>query len=235
MIVSKFPYEKLTRSHQNGQRFYSGSDGKKLPSVTTILAATKTQKDKQSLQDWKNRVGKDKAAEISLMASSRGTRMHSFLERYIMNGEIGDSGNNPYAIESHKMAAHVVASGLHKVTEFYGSEVGLYYPELYAGTTDCVGLYDGELAIIDFKQSNKPKHERYLDEYRCQLAAYILAHNKVYGTNITHAINMICTPYSQYQQFEVNKSNIDKYTDMWWGKVYQYYENLEYYQQVANN
>ena len=143
MLVSRFPYEKLTRKTIEGQRLYSCPDGSKLPSVTTILDKTKTQEKKAALENWRKRVGKEKAASITAESGARGTRMHSFLEHYMNHDSIGDSGTNPFSIESHKMAEHVVKNGLIHVTEFYGSEVSLYYPQLYAGATDCVALYKG--------------------------------------------------------------------------------------------
>jgi len=224
MLVEKFPYKQLSRDTINGKRFYSCPDGRKLPSVTTILSATKTSETQEALNNWKNRIGKVKAAEVLVESSGRGTRLHSFLEKYILTGNTGIPGTNPYSIQSHSMANHIIKNSLCNATEFYGCEIGLFYPTIYAGSTDCIALYEGEIVILDFKQSNKLKKESYLDEYRAQLCAYMLAHDELYGTKITRGINMICTPDLQYQQFEINKHNYNKYADLWWEKLEQYYE-----------
>lgn len=226
MLVEKYPYKKISRESVDGERFYTCPDGTKVASVTSILGATKSEESKQALHNWRNRVGHRKATEITTSAANRGTRMHSYLEKYIVNDSLGDCGTNPYAQESWKMANEIVNTVLHKVTEFYGSEVGLYYPHIYAGTTDCIGLYEGELTIIDFKQSNKPKNEAWIDDYKCQLIAYMQSHDKLYGTNIKRGINMICTPDLTYQQFEINSDNYNKYEDMWWKRLEQYYGSV---------
>lgn len=227
MLVNKFPYEKLSRTTTPAGRKYVTSSGDKLPSVTTILAKTKSEKSKKSLSDWRARVGAVKADQITVEAGSRGNRMHSFLEKYIINDSMGDSGTNPYSKESYTMANHVLTNGLHKATEFYGSEVSLYYPELYAGTTDVVGLYKEELAILDFKQSNKPKKDEWVEDYKYQLAGYILAHDKLYETTIPRGVIMMCTPQLVYQEWILEGTELEKYKDLWWEKLYRYYEQLQ--------
>lgn len=227
MLVSKFPYQQLTRESINDKRYYSDPNGNKLSSVTTILEATHSEETKNALKNWRNRVGEAEAIKIAENAALRGEFMHSFLEEYILNDKIEmPLGNNPFSMkkQSYKMAQCIVQNGLKNVDEFYGSEISLYYPELYAGSTDGVALYEGELIIFDFKQANKLKKETYLDSYRCQILGYILAHNELYGTNIKRGINMICTQFYEYQQFEINKDNYNKYEDMWWNKLEQYYK-----------
>lgn len=223
MIIQKFNYQKLSRKNIDGKRHYITPDGTAVGSVTSILDQTKPSEAKEALNNWRKRVGTQQAAEITLSASSRGTRMHKFLENYINNGDLGKPGTNPFSIESHKMAAHVYDQSLKYVTEFYGSEVSLYYPSLYAGTTDVVAMYKDNLTIIDFKQSNKPKKSEWVDDYRMQLCAYLTAHNEVYGTDIKHGIIMMCTPELQYQQFEITPENVNEWTDKWFGRVGEYY------------
>ena len=224
MIIEKYPYEKLSRATVNGTRLYECANGQRLPSVTSVLSATKSKESKEALNNWRKRVGHQKAAEITSQAAGRGTRMHTFLENYIHTGAIGEYGTNPYAKESWKMAETVVAKSLHHVTEFYGSEVSLYFPQIYAGATDCVAEYNGELAIIDFKQTNKPKKIEWIDDYFIQLVAYANAHNTLYGTDIKRGIIMMCSPDLTYQQFEINSENFDEWNNKWWDKLAQYYE-----------
>ncbi|NBU68486.1 MAG: hypothetical protein EBS49_02505 [Verrucomicrobia bacterium] len=118
--------------------------------------------------------------------------MHTFLERYIKGEGIKDSVSNPYAQQSLLMAKKVIDEGFGGIDEIWGNEVPLYYPELYAGTTDCVGMHDGEPSILDFKQTNKPKKLEWIEDYYLQITAYALAHNAVYGTNIRKGVIMMC-------------------------------------------
>ena len=223
MLVSRFPYQKLTRKTIDGQRLYSCPDGSKLPSVTTILAATKSKESKAALSNWKNRVGHAKAANITLEAGSRGTRMHSFIENYMHNDFIGESGTNPFSIESHKMAAHIIKNGLKDVTEFYASEASLYYAQLYAGATDTVFLENGQIVLGDFKQSNRVKLDDWVTDYKIQISAYIEAHNHQFGTSIAKGKIMMCTPKLEYQEWILEGVELEKYKELWWKKLEQYY------------
>jgi genome maintenance exonuclease 1 len=226
MLVSRFPYQKIDRKTIGGRRLYSCPNGDKLPSVTTILGATKPEKDKQTLRNWKQRIGVANAQEITTAAANRGTRIHSFLEKYMLNGELGDSGSNPFSIQSHRMANHIVENGLKDITEFYGAEVNLYYPGLYAGTTDCVAMKNGQIIIGDFKQTNKPKKREYIEDYLLQLSAYISCHDKLYDTNIQCGIVMMCDPALTYQEWILEGEELEKYKQLWLDRVYQYYDSI---------
>jgi len=223
MLVNKFPYIKLIRETINGKRLYLCPDGSRVSSVTTILAATKSEDSKQALSNWRKRVGLAKATEITVESSGRGTRMHTFLENYIRDGNLGAPGSNLYSIQAHKMASKIIEKELSKVTTFYGSEVSLLYPGLYAGATDLVAEYEGEIIIGDYKQSNRKKKEEWVEDYRNQLVAYILAHNKMYGTTINRGIIMMCTPDLEFQKFEVTKDMFEHYSQEWWRRVSEYY------------
>lgn len=225
MLVSRFPYQKLSRKSENGVRLYSCPDGSKLPSVTTVLDRTKSEEKKQILENWKKRVGRDNAAAITKAAGSRGTRIHTFLENYMRNDSLGESGTNPISIESYKMASHIIENGLKHITEFYGTEVSLYYPNLWAGTTDCIGLYNGELAICDFKQTNKPKKREWIEDYFLQISSYALCHDKLYNTDIKYGIIMMCNPDFAYQQWIIESDELEKYKELWWQRLEKYYQN----------
>ena len=222
-IPNKYNYVPLLRETINGSRKYATPDGEKLPSVTTILDATKSEESKQALQNWRKRVGVQKAQEITTEAAGRGTRMHKWLENYIKTGETGEPGSNPYSIQSHQMAHSIITQGLVKCNEYWGTEVPLYFPKVYAGTTDLVGIHDGSPAIMDHKQSNKLKKREWIDDYFVQLAAYANAHNEVHGTNIRKGVIFMCTADNIYQEFIIEDSEFDKYTDMWFKRVEQYY------------
>jgi genome maintenance exonuclease 1 len=220
---NKFNYQPIPRTDIDGKRRYATPDGEKLPSVTTILDATKSEESKQALQNWRKRVGVVKAQEITTEAAGRGTRMHKWLENYIKTGETGDPGSNPYSIQSHTMAHSIIRQGLSKCNEYWGTEVPLYFPKVYAGTTDLCGVHAGSEAIMDHKQTNKPKKREWIDDYFVQLAAYANAHNELYDTNIRKGVIFMCDPNAMYQEFIIEGSEFDKYTDMWFKRVEQYY------------
>jgi genome maintenance exonuclease 1 len=223
MIVEKFKYKALERATVDGSRKYATPDGEKLPSVTTILDATKSEESKQALANWRKRVGHAKAQEITTEAAGRGTRMHKWLEDYIKTGVMGEPGSNPYSIQSHLMARSIIDQGLSKCNEFWGTEVSLYFPKIYAGTTDLVGLHEGSEAIMDHKQTNKPKKREWIEDYFVQLAAYANAHNEVYGTKIRKGIIFMCSAANEYQEFILEGADFDTYTDKWFNRVEQYY------------
>lgn len=228
LIVPKFEYRKLKRVEQNGKRRYDCGAGVPVPSVTTILDATK---DKSHLIAWRKRVGEQKATEITTEAANRGTRMHKYLEIYIDDGEWPDPGSNPYAQHAHKMATIVKNNAMVDVDEIWGSEVPLYIPDIYAGTTDLVGIYKGNHAIMDFKQTNKPKKGEWVEDYYLQMTAYALAHNELHNTNIQHGHIFMCSQNLEYQQFDLSPEadpyfgrTFNDWANSWWDKVYQYYE-----------
>jgi genome maintenance exonuclease 1 len=234
LIATKFDYQALTRETVNGQRLYATPTGDRLPSVTTILDRTQPEKKRQALQAWRDRVGHAQAQAITTEAANRGTRMHTYLEHYVRNGAMKERGPNPFSWPSHDMAQTVIEHGLSQVTEYWGIEVPLYFPRVYAGTTDCVGLHQGTPAIMDFKQSNRPKREEWIDDYKLQLAAYAEAHNEIHGTHIQRGVILMCVKptetqsgvYStppQYQQWVIEGAEFQHWTRAWWKRVEQYY------------
>jgi hypothetical protein len=223
MITDKYPYAELKKQTIDGSRKYVTPDGHKLPSVTTILSATASEEKKQALNNWRKRVGYAKAQEITTEAAGRGTRMHKWLEDYIKTDDIGTPGSNPYSQQSHVMAQTIIAEGLVNCDEYWGTEVSLYYPEIYAGTTDLVGIHAGDEAIMDHKQTNRPKKREWIDDYFIQMTAYADAHNEVYGTKIRKGVIFMCSKDNEYQEFIVEGKEFDKYHHQWLKKLEQYY------------
>ena len=222
-IPNKFNYVPINRVEINGSRRYATPDGEKLPSVTTILTATTTEEKKQSLENWRKRVGHQKAQAIVTEAAGRGTRMHKFLEDFVKTGQISEPGSNPYSIQSHQMAQSIINQGLSKCDEYWGTEVPLYYPKIYAGTTDLCGVHDGSEAIMDHKQSNKLKKREWIDDYFIQLAAYASAHNEVHGTKIRKGVIFMCTADNIYQEFIIEGAEFDDWTEKWFKRLEEYY------------
>jgi hypothetical protein len=233
LLQPKYNYTSLQRDESTGKRLYACPDGFKVPSVTTILDKTKPAEAREALANWKKAVGEQKAQQITTEAANRGTRMHKYLEDFIKGEQLKESVSNPYAQQSLIMAKKVVEEGFVDVKEVWGSEVPLYFPELYAGTTDCVGVHNGDEAILDFKQTNKPKKLEWIDDYFLQLTAYALAHNEVHGTNIRKGVIMMCvrppeiSPGTwgepQYQQFILEPKDFDYWTERWCNRVSEYY------------
>jgi len=236
ILKEKYNYQPINRDSIEGKRLYACPDGAWVPSVTTILSATQSEEKVASLQKWRDHVGKDKAQAITTEAANRGTRMHKYLEDYAINGQLTPHGTNPFSRQSYLMAETIVNYGMINVSEVWGSEIGLYYPGLYAGTADAIGLHNNEGAIFDYKQSNKPKEREYISDYFLQLVAYSLAHNKIYNTNIRKGVILMCVKppeisplvwgIPQYQEFILEGVEYDKYADLWWDKVTQYYEKI---------
>ena len=214
---NKFNYPKSSRSIENGMRKYLFDD-EKLPSVTSILQATKSEEDKAALENWKQRVGYKEANKIKTEASSRGTSMHSYIEDFL-RGRINESffeSNEQYK----NMAKEIIDKGIKgKLEEIFGMETTLRYPKKYGGTADLVGIYLGKEAIIDFKQANKPKKVDYIQDYFLQLGAYILAHNVVYKTNITSGVILLCTVDNLFQDFKIEGKELIMYQNLFLSRL----------------
>ena len=219
---NKFTYPKSTRSIVNGSRHYN-LGGSNLPSVTSILKATQSEEDKAAIEAWKERVGHKEAERIKNEASSRGSSMHSYIEQFLLgkfNLDLLDEEN-----KSKKMAVEIIDNGLkNKLTEIWGAEATVYYPGKYAGTADCIGVYEGKETILDFKQSNKPKKKEYIEDYFLQIGAYSLAHNTVHNSKISQGVILICTVDRLFQDFKIEENELKNYQNKFLEKVEQFYQ-----------
>ena len=221
--INKFKYPKSMRSLIGGKRHYDVGE-EKLPSVTTILSATQSDEKKKSLADWRARMGAQSADRIRDISAMRGTAMHRYLEAFIDG--TGHKDLTSIGKEAEPMARRIIESGLGELDEVWGQEVTLYYPGLYAGATDIVGVYGGQPAIIDFKQTNKPKKREWITDYFCQLGAYCMAHNYVYGTKIQKGVILMCSKDLLFQKFEVEGNDFVKHQHDFLRKIDQYYKNV---------
>ena len=211
------------RSLINGKRHYDIGE-EKLPSVTTILSATQSDEKKKSLADWRARMGPQYADRVRDIAAMRGTAMHRYLEAFIDGS--GHKDLTSIGKEAEPMAKRIIESGLGDLEEVWGQEVTLYYPGLYAGATDIVGIYEGQPAIIDFKQTNKAKKREWISDYFCQLGAYCMAHNYVYNTKIQSGIILMCSKDLLFQKFEVSGREFVRHQHDFFRKTDQYYKNV---------
>jgi len=215
----KYPYKEIKRKKVNGKRLYETESGA-LPSVTTILDKTKPRQKRIALANWKKRVGEKQAQKIVTEAASTGTYMHAILEAWVLNEEY--SGES--TVQSRMMAEVVKNNTQADIDEVWGSEVNLYYPGLYAGTTDLVGVYKGKPTIMDFKQTNKPKKREWIDDYFMQGAAYGLAHNALYETKIENIAIFMCSRDCEWQLFEVSAEEFPDWEQKWAKRVEQFYD-----------
>ena len=219
---NKYNYPKSTRSIIHGSRHYAVNQ-ESLPSVTTILKATESEEKKAKLAEWKERGGFKQAEIIKQEASSRGSSMHDYLEKFLLGKLNMDLlGDNT---REKMMADQIIENGLrNKLEEIWGCEATIYYPGKYAGAADCIGVYENKETIIDFKQSNKPKKDEWIEDYYLQCAAYGLAHNTVYGSNISQAVILLCTKDNMFQRFIIDGEKFNDYQKKFLLKVEQFYE-----------
>ena len=221
-LNKKYNYAELKRK-EGASRLYLTPDGESLPSVTTILSKTQ---DKSFLKKWKERVGEKKAEEIVANSSAIGTALHLYIEHFV----------NKYAYEDltttglkAKTMAQVIIDhdeGLKKISEVWGCEVHLYYPGKYAGTADMIGVYNGRPSIMDFKQTNRPKKREWIQNYLIQLAAYAMAHNKLFNTEIDQGVILMCSQDLLFQKFELSGENFVRAGEAFMKKLNEYLKTL---------
>jgi len=215
-----YKYPKSKREILKGDRHYDVND-EKLPSVTTILQATQDSEKAESLKRWTQKVGEAAAKRVLEQATKRGTAMHSYLETYLQGGKVLDLRD--VGREASSMAETIISKGFNDIEEIWGSEVTLFYPNLYAGATDLCGIYQGRESIIDFKSSNKPKKAEWITDYKLQMIAYAMAHNCVYGTDIDQGVILMCTPDNFFQKFTINGREFRELKWEWLKRLDDYY------------
>jgi hypothetical protein len=218
-IQNKFDYKPLERVDSGNGRRYIVGEGRPLPSVTTILSKTK---DLKHIKAWQDRVGLAEAERIKTEAGSLGNSMHKNLENYILGIEMSGS------FMAQTLAKIIIKQGLSKVGEIWGTEVALYSKDLYAGTTDLIGLHDNIPSIMDFKNSLKEKKKEWIEDYFMQLAAYAMSHNEMYNTDIERGVVMIATRDAKYQEFIIEGDEFTHYQTMWANKLCAYYDQYGY-------
>jgi len=215
----KYTYNTLKRVESNGQRLYETPMGK-VASVTTILDKTA---DKTALLEWRKRVGDTEANRISKEAAGLGTLMHTHLENYVL-GQERPKGNNVVQEMARSMADTMIDEAFCDIEEVWGIEASLYYPGLYAGTSDMIGVHKGTPAIIDHKTSNKPKKREWITDYFLQTCAYALAHNEVHGTDIRKCVINIIDRDANLQPFVIEGTEFDHFCEEWTKRVDQFYK-----------
>jgi len=213
-----FKYNTLNRVTKEQGRHYETPYGV-VPSVTTILSTTS---DKSGLMAWRKRLGDKEATRQTVEAANIGTLVHKHLECYI-EGSPRPQGNNVIHTMAREMSDKIINSDLKPLQEVWGLEAALFYPELYAGTADCIGIYDGSPAILDFKTSKKNKKDEHVIDYFLQASAYALAHNFQFGTNIKKFVILMTNREGGVQTWKVSGLDFQKYSDMWHQRLEAYW------------
>ena len=219
-LIKKYNYAELKR--QDGEsRLYLTPDGESLPSVTTILSKTK---DKTFLKQWRAKVGEAAAEKIIQDAGKIGTALHLYIERLVNGEKYKDI--TKIGIQAEKMAKKIVEEAFKDITEVWGSEIHLYYPNKYAGTADMIGVYKGRPTVMDFKQTNRPKKREWIQDYLMQLAAYAQAHNKLFNTEIEQGVILMCSRDLTFQRFELTGEKFNRAGDSFMKRLEKYSESI---------
>jgi genome maintenance exonuclease 1 len=221
-INRQFDYPTLERvTNADGTRFYTDpTSGQPLPSVTTVLSGTA---DKSGIKAWEAWIGAEKAAQVKKEATDLGSLMHLNIENFV-EGVERPRGNNLMRVLARRMADKIIENGLCHVDEIWGQEVGMYLPGLYAGTTDLVGIHKGAPAIMDHKSAKKLRTRDMIEDYMCQMAAYAVAHNEVYGTDIRKGVIFMVDRQLNYQEFILEGAEFDSYVTIFFNRVQTYLE-----------
>ena len=219
-IIKKYNYADLKRE-DGDVRLYLTPDGESLPSVTSILNKTK---DKSFLKKWREKVGEKKAEQIIRDSGQIGTALHLYIERLVNGEKYKDL--TKIGIQAEKMAKKIVEEAFKDITEIWGSEVHLYYPGKYAGTTDMIGVYKGRPTVMDFKQTNRPKKREWIQDYLMQLSAYAVAHNKLFNTEIDQGVVLMCSRDLTFQRFELTGEKFTRASDSFMKKLDLYNETI---------
>ena len=168
-----------SETHTDGKRYYTLEDGSRLPSVTTVLGALK----KEAIMKWRKRVGEEAANAISRKASGRGTNVHTLCERYLNNEALGD------IMPDAKEMFISLKPLLNRINNIHYQECALWSKQLgMAGRVDCIGEFDGELSVIDFKTSKRIKSSADIEDYYWQTTAYALMYEELIGVPINNLV-----------------------------------------------
>ena len=222
LLTEKIQYKKLERVTTAEGRKYVGDDNVPVPSVTTVLDKTS---DKNALIAWRKRVGEAEANRVSKESAGLGTKVHDELEKHIL-GEQVTFGNNMVSVMAKDMSELMIKEGFANIDEVWGTEIGLIAKGLYAGTTDCIGVHNGEDAIIDFKTSKKIKKEEWIEDYYLQCCAYAMAHNEMYGTNIKKGVILMVSRDVKFKEFVIEGARFEMYCDLWTQRLEEYYSKF---------
>ena len=220
LVKNKYEYPILERVDMEIGRHYLDSNNKPVPSVTTILSGTSKSKD--GLIQWRNRIGEEEAERIIKQSTDIGTAVHEAIENYL-NGKSWDNFEETHdQLLAQKISAKFIKDGLKGITDIWGLEVGLLLDNLYAGTADCVGEFEGIPTLIDFKTAKKIKKREWIEDYFLQGCAYANAHNVMFGTKIEQIVILMVDRNSIFQEFIVRPTEFNFLTRKWKNRLIEF-------------
>jgi len=221
MITNIYTYPELKRQESDKGRFYLDSNNHPIPSVTTVLNKTSNKKD--SIQQWRNRVGEEEANRIIKQSTDIGTMVHEALELYLNEQEWRNFSDNQDGVLAERMTEKFIKSGLNSITEVWGLEVGLILDGLYAGTADCVGKINGVPSLIDFKTARKMKKREWIEDYFLQCCAYANAHNVMFNTDINQIVILMIDRDLIFKEFIVKPTEFNILTKLWKKRLIEFH------------
>ena len=220
LIKSKYEYPVLERVDLEIGRHYLDSNQKPVPSVTTVLSGTSKSKD--GLIQWRNRVGEEEAERVIKQSTDIGTAVHEAIENYL-NGKPWNNFEDTHdQLLAKNISDKFIKDGLNGITEIWGLEVGLLLDNLYAGTADCVGEYEGIPTLIDFKTAKKIKKREWIEDYFLQGCAYANAHNVMFGTKIEQIVILMVDRNAIFQEFIVRPTEFNFLTRKWKNRLIEF-------------
>jgi len=192
MLLFELP--KLTRASINGNRFYSTPDGRKYPSITTVVGFH----TKQGILAWRRRVGEEEANRISRESAGRGTKIHTICENYLKNKPDYSDGHE----EEHVSMFNQFQSEVDRINNIKCQETSLYSDQLgIAGTVDCIAEFNGKLSVIDFKTKRKEMRKEWTDSHFMQCAGYGKMWEEHTSVPIEQLVVLITTATGKCQVF----------------------------------
>jgi len=208
----KYSYPNLERVEENDMRFYKDSNNDLVPSVTTVLDATG---DKSGITQWRRKVGPAQADAIVQESTLIGSAVHEAIENYLLGKSWSNFTEDRNGFLAKSISSKFISSCLNGIDEVWGLESGLILDGLYAGTADCIGVYKGLPAIIDFKTAKKLKRKDWIEDYFLQCSAYANAHNVMFETSINDLVILMVDRDLLFKEFHIKKDEFSLYTDKW--------------------
>ena len=211
-MAFKYSYPALERVEKNEMRFYKDANDDLVPSVTTVLDATG---NKSGITQWRRKVGPAQADAIVQESTLIGSAVHEAIENYLLGKSWNNFTDDRNGFLAKSISSKFISSCLNGIDEVWGLESGLILDGLYAGTADCIGVYKGLPAIIDFKTAKKLKRKDWIEDYFLQCSAYANAHNVMFETSISNLVILMVDRDLLFKEFHIKKDEFSLYTDKW--------------------
>ena len=211
-MTYRYSYPALERVEKNEMRFYKDANDDLVPSVTTVLDATG---DKSGIRQWRRKVGPAQADAIVQESTLIGSAVHEAIENYLLGQSWNEFTDDRSGYLAKSISSKFISSCLDGIEEVWGLESGLILDGLYAGTADCIGIYKGNPAIIDFKTAKKLKRKDWIEDYFLQCSAYANAHNVMFQTTIKDLVILMVDRDLLFKEFHIKNNEFSLYTDKW--------------------